>query len=67
MIGIWTVQNVIDSKNQMKFKVLLANWWSPSPEVGGYTSTIIRRRNEKHEYYRTKGNCRKESCNVWYN
>ena len=31
---VWTVQNVIDVKDQMKFKVLLANWWSPSPEVG---------------------------------
>jgi len=27
---IWTVQTVIESKDQMKFKVLLANWWSPS-------------------------------------
>jgi steroid delta-isomerase-like uncharacterized protein len=36
---VWTVQSVIDSKDQMKFKVLLANWWSPSPEMGGYTNT----------------------------
>ena len=36
---IWTVQNVIDVKDQVKFKVLLANWWSPSPEVGSYRST----------------------------
>jgi len=25
------VQNVIDVKDQMKFKVLLANWWSLAP------------------------------------
>jgi hypothetical protein len=25
---IWTVQTVIDVKDQMKFKVLLTNWWS---------------------------------------
>jgi hypothetical protein len=37
--GMGPVQNVIDVKDQMTFKVLLANWWSPSPEVGGYTST----------------------------
>jgi len=36
---IWTVQNVIDIKDQMTFKVLLANWWSLSPEMGGYKST----------------------------
>ena len=30
------VQNVIDIKDQLTFKVLLANWWSPSPKVGGY-------------------------------
>ncbi len=42
MEGIKTVipvQNVIDLKNQLTFKVLLANSWSPSPEMGGYTST----------------------------
>ncbi len=29
-------QNVIDVQDQMTFKVLLANRWSPSPEVGLY-------------------------------
>jgi hypothetical protein len=29
------VQNVIEVKDQLTFKVLLANWWSPSSEVGG--------------------------------
>jgi len=33
------VQNVIDVKDQMTFKVLLANWWNPSSELGSYTST----------------------------
>jgi hypothetical protein len=33
------VQNVIDVKDQVAFKVLLANWWSLSSEVGGYAST----------------------------
>jgi hypothetical protein len=33
------VQNVIDVKDQMTFKVLLANWWSPSSEVGSYRNT----------------------------
>ena len=47
------VQNVIDVKDQVKFKVLLANWWSPSSEVGSYRNPIIRRRNEKRGYYRT--------------
>ena len=28
------VQNVIDPNDQVKFKVLLANKWSPSSEVG---------------------------------
>ena len=36
---IWTFQNVIDVKDQLTLKVLLANWWCPSPEVGGYTNT----------------------------
>ena len=36
---IWTVQNVIDRKDQMKFKVLLVNWWSLAPEVGSDTSS----------------------------
>ena len=35
-------QNVIDSKDQMAFKVLLANRWSPSSDMGSYTSTKER-------------------------
>ena len=31
---VWTVQNLIDPKDQMKFKVLLANWWSLAPRWG---------------------------------
>ena len=33
------VQNVIDVKDQVTFKVLLANWWSLGSKVGSYTST----------------------------
>ena len=40
------VQNVIDIYDQVKFKVLLANWWSPSSEVGSDRSAI-KKGNEK--------------------
>jgi len=30
----WAVKNVIDKKDQVAFKVLLANRWSPSSEAG---------------------------------
>jgi hypothetical protein len=37
-----TVKNVIDVKDKLTFKVLLANRWSPSPEVGGSNNTKKR-------------------------
>jgi hypothetical protein len=39
--GIWTVQNVIDSKDQMKFKVLLYSR-IPAPRWGAIE--ILRRK-----------------------
>ena len=33
----------------MTFKVLLANRWSHSPEVGGYTSTKIGMRSVEND------------------
>ena len=44
-----TCDNVIDVKDQMTFKVLLANRWSHSPEVGGYTSTKIGMRSVEND------------------
>ena len=41
-----TVQNVIDVKDKVTFKVLLANWWNPSSELGSYTSTKNGKSNE---------------------
>jgi hypothetical protein len=32
-------QNVIDVKDQMSLKVLLANWWSLSSKVGSYKNS----------------------------
>ncbi len=43
-------KNVIDQKNQLTIKVLLANWWSPSPEMGGYTNTKNERSWEIEVY-----------------
>ncbi len=34
MWGMGPVQNVIDVKDQLAFKVLLANWWSLAPRWG---------------------------------
>ncbi len=36
------IHNVIGLKILLTFKVLLANWWSPSSEMGSYTSTKER-------------------------
>lgn len=41
------VQNVIAVKDQLAFKVLLANWRSPSSEVGSYK--IPRQKGEVKE------------------
>jgi len=44
------IQNVVDVKNQLTFKVLLANWWSPSSEVGSHTSTETEVRERMKRY-----------------
>jgi hypothetical protein len=38
-LDVEPLQNVIDVKDQMKIKAQLANWWSPSSEVGSSRST----------------------------
>jgi hypothetical protein len=36
---VLSFQTVIDVKDQMTIKVLSANGWNPSPELGGYRNT----------------------------
>ena len=49
----WTVQNVIDLKDQMQFKVLLANRLSLAPSWGAIQVPRRERRIREYEVFST--------------
>ncbi len=50
---IWNVQNIIDLKDQMQFKVLLANRWSLAPSWGAIQVPRRERRIREYEVFST--------------